>query len=235
MRSCALHQNLYWTRRSCGSQRPAPLGRSLLDLEQEVLVIPIPAAAPEHGADVAVDGLDRAELDLLVAVGEDTVEVSQQELGDLAEGRQALPPERAEPRREKAPGGPLIGVVPEMGELLLEQVGFGEAPVERQQLFDEAALVALEVGPAPQEQPPLAPQQAAGGAALAEELGAPGLVDGVVHMAQDVKLVVDDPGVGQVRPETLHERFPHVDTDRPHGAPPTWGQGLGEEQVERSE
>src|SRR3989338_6716489 len=130
----ALHQNLYRTQRSCGSQRSAVLGGGLLHLEQEILVIPIPAAAPEHGADVAVDGLDRAERDLLVAVGEDTVEVSQQELGDLAEGRQALPPERAEPRREKAPGGPLIGVVPEMGELLLEQVGFGEAPVERQQL-----------------------------------------------------------------------------------------------------
>jgi hypothetical protein len=41
-----------------------------LDFEQEVLVIPIPTAAPEHGADVAVDGLDLAERDLLVAVGE---------------------------------------------------------------------------------------------------------------------------------------------------------------------
>src|SRR3972149_2064245 len=178
----ALHQNLYRTQRSCGSQRSAVLGGGLLHLEQEILVIPIPAAAPEHGADVAVDGLDRAERDLLVAVGEDTVEVSQQELGDLAEGRQALPPERAGPRREKGPGGPLIGVVPEMGGLLLGQAGFGEAPVERQQLFDEAALVALEVGPAPQEQPPLAPQQAAGGAAPAAEPAGPGLVGGVVHM-----------------------------------------------------
>jgi hypothetical protein len=50
-------------------------------------VISIPAAAPEHGADVAVDGFDRAERDLLVAVSEEAVEMPQQELGDLAEGR----------------------------------------------------------------------------------------------------------------------------------------------------
>jgi hypothetical protein len=73
-----------------------------------------------------------------------------------------------------------------MGELLREQVGCGEAPGERQQLFDQAALGALEVGPAAQEHPPLAPEQAPGLAAFAEDLGPPGLVDGVVHVPQDV-------------------------------------------------
>src|SRR3989442_56950 len=219
-------------RRSCGLQRLAPLGGSLLDLEQEVLVISIPTAAPEHGADVAVDGLDRAERDLLMAVGEDAVEMPQQELGDLAERWQALPPEGAEPGREEALRRPLIGVVPEMGELLLEQVGFGEAAVERQQLLDQATLVALQMRPAAQEHPPLAPQQAAGGAALAEELGAPRLVHRVVDVAQDVKLVVDDAGLGQVGPEALRERLPHVDTDGPHGPAPARRQSLGEEAVQ---
>jgi hypothetical protein len=142
-------------------------------------MIPVAAAPTQHRADIAVDRLDLSERDLLVAVGQDPVEVAQQELGDLAERRQPLPSERAQPRREEPPGGPFVPVVPEMRQLLLEQIGFGEPTVEPQQLLDEAALIAVEVRPASQEQPALAAQHAAGFAALAKELGPPRLVDGV--------------------------------------------------------
>ena len=48
-------------------------------------MIPVAAAPPQQGPDVAVDRLDLPERDLLVAVGEDTVAMPQQELGDPAE------------------------------------------------------------------------------------------------------------------------------------------------------
>src|SRR3989442_12943763 len=98
---------------SGGWRHPAPSGRGFLDFGQEVLVIPVAAAPPQQGPDVAVDRLDLPERDLLVAVGEDTVAMPQQELGDPAERWQPLPPERAEPRGEEAAGGPPPGVVPE--------------------------------------------------------------------------------------------------------------------------
>src|SRR5229473_5462023 len=64
----------------CGAQEPAPLGRRFLHFEPQVLVIAIAAPAAEQRPDVAVDRLDHAERDLLVAVGlvavgQDAVEV----------------------------------------------------------------------------------------------------------------------------------------------------------------
>jgi hypothetical protein len=56
-----------------------------------------------------------------MAVGEDAVEVAEQELGDLAEGRQPLPPERPQPRREEAARSPFVGVVSEMRECSLSR------------------------------------------------------------------------------------------------------------------
>ena len=48
-------------------------------------MIAVAPTATEHRADVAVYGLDLAERDLDVAVGQDAVEVPTQELGDLVE------------------------------------------------------------------------------------------------------------------------------------------------------
>ena len=86
-------------------------------------MIPVATSPAEHRADVAVDGLDGAERDLFPAVGEDAVEMPAQELGDRVERRQPLPAEGAQPRVQEAPRRPFVGVVPEVGQLLLEQVG----------------------------------------------------------------------------------------------------------------
>jgi hypothetical protein len=55
-------------------------------------VVAIAPPPPEHRADVAVDGFDLAERHLDVAVGQDAVEVTTEQLGDLVGGRQPLPP-----------------------------------------------------------------------------------------------------------------------------------------------
>ena len=51
-------------------------------------MIAVAPTATKHCPDVVVDGLDLAERDLDVAVGQDAVEVLTQELDDLIEGRQ---------------------------------------------------------------------------------------------------------------------------------------------------
>jgi hypothetical protein len=43
-------------------QETAPLGRGLLDLDEQVLVIPIATSATEQRSDVAVDRLDDASM-----------------------------------------------------------------------------------------------------------------------------------------------------------------------------
>ena len=69
-------------------------------------MIAVAPTATEHRSDVSVDRLDHAERDLEVAVGQDAVEVPTQELGDLVEGQQPLPAQRADPGGQEAPGGP---------------------------------------------------------------------------------------------------------------------------------
>ena len=97
-------------------------GGGPLHLQEQVLVIAVTPAPAEHGTDVGVDGLDGSEGDLLVAVVEDTVEVSGEKPTQLLEGRQALPAQGLEPVGEKAAGRALVGVGPEAGELLRRSV-----------------------------------------------------------------------------------------------------------------
>jgi len=124
-------------------------------------VIVVATPAPEHRSDVPVDRLDLPEGNLDVAVGEDAVEVAAQELSDRVEDGKALPAQRPNPGRQKAPRRPLVGVIPEVRQLLLEQMRFGEATVEGEQVPEFLTLAAVEIAPGAEQQPPLAPQQCA--------------------------------------------------------------------------
>ena len=87
----ALHRDLYWSPYSCGSaQGPAFRGR-LLNFEEQILMIAVAPTAAKHRPDVAVDGFDLAERHLDVAGGEDALEVTTEELGDLEKSRESLP------------------------------------------------------------------------------------------------------------------------------------------------
>lgn len=154
-----------------------------LDLEEQVFVVPITSSPPQHRADVAVDRLNLAEGHLLMAIGEDAVQVPDEQLGQLPKGWQPLPAERPQPRGQEPARCPFIGVVPEVSELFFKQVRLGEAAVEGQQFLDQPALITFEVGPAAQQQPPLAPEQAAGVPALAEELSSARRVSSTASLA----------------------------------------------------
>ena len=57
-------------------------GGGPLNLEEEVRVIPVAPGAPQHGPDVAVDRLDLAERDRLVAVADDAVQVAGEQAAE---------------------------------------------------------------------------------------------------------------------------------------------------------
>lgn len=77
-------------------------------------MVAVPAPAADHRPDVAVDGFHLAERDLDVAVREDAVEVATEQLGDLVEGREPLPAQGANPRRQEPPRRAFVDVVPEV-------------------------------------------------------------------------------------------------------------------------
>lgn len=120
---------------------------SPLNFEEQVFVIPIPSTPAQHRSDVAVDRLDLPEGDFLVAVGEDAVEMPEEQAANLLERRQPLPPKRPQPGSQEPPGRPFIGVVPEVGQLLFREVGRRESASENQQFVHQPALVPLQVGP----------------------------------------------------------------------------------------
>ena len=53
-------------------------------------MIPVASAPTKHGPDVRVDGFHDAKGDLHVAIGQDAIQVGQDELGELLEGREPL-------------------------------------------------------------------------------------------------------------------------------------------------
>ena len=108
-----------------------------------------------------------------------------------------------------------VSVIPEMHQLLLEQMGLGKSAIEAEEFLELLPLCPVETAPRAQEQPPLAAQEGARRAALAKKLGAPRLIERLADMAQHVELVVDDVGAWQVGAQTLRERFPHIHA---HGA-----------------
>src|SRR5262249_56084325 len=100
--------------------------------------------------------------------------------GERGEGGQAVAAEGAEPGGQEAPRPALVGVAPQLAELVSEEVGLGQPPVEGEELAEGLAVLAVQVGPAPEQQPALAADQRPGLAALAEELRPTGLVHGVI-------------------------------------------------------
>jgi len=94
-------------------------------------VIPVAPTPAQDGADVPVDGLDHTEGHLHVAVGEDPAQVGQEQLGQRLEGGEPLPPERQASRGQEASGVRLVRVGSELRQLVPEQVGLGQATVDR--------------------------------------------------------------------------------------------------------
>ena len=86
------------------------------------MVAVAPATASER-AEVAVDGFDDPERYLVLAVGQEPLEVVQEREGELLEGGQPLPVQTAHPLVEETDRRPFVAVAPEPLDLLFEVVG----------------------------------------------------------------------------------------------------------------
>jgi hypothetical protein len=73
-------------------------------------VVAIAAATADERAQVAVDGLDDTEGDLVPTVGEDSFEVVVEGSCELLEGGQALPAQAQQPVDEEAKRRPFVAV-----------------------------------------------------------------------------------------------------------------------------
>jgi hypothetical protein len=73
--------------------------------------------------------------------------------------------------------------------LLPEQIGLHQAAGEGEQAAQGFALLPAEVSPATLPQPALTTDEAARLGPVPKELGAPGLIQGLTGMTQDVELV----------------------------------------------
>jgi len=91
----------------------------------------------------------------------------------------------------------------------------------------------VQVEPAGQKQPALAPYQISRRTSFAEELSPPHFVHRLAGMLQNVKLVVHDPALGHPLLQALPERFPHVHTSRSNRTSLKCTQVLLEELVQR--
>ena len=196
-------------------------------------MVPVAAAAAQHRPDVAVDRLHDAEGDLLVAVVEDALEMAREQATELLEGRQPLPAQGPQPIGQEPAGGSLVGVGPELGQLLLEEIRLGQPAGEGKELAERLPVPAVQGRPAPQEEPTLAAHQPPRCASLTEALGPPGLVYGLAGRAEDMELVVHEPGMGQGFLQAEAEGLPHVHAHGPDRPPAPGRQRLGEEAVQR--
>lgn len=188
LNSSPLPRNVAWAQESCGSDAPAFRGR-LLDFEEQVRMIAIAPAAADQGAKVPIDGFDHPEGDLRVAVSQDAVHMALEYLRQRREGRETLPAEGPDPGAQEAAGSSLVGIRPELPQLLPKFVGLGQAAIHREEGGERVPLVAGQVVLAGEEQPPLPPDQAAEPTALPEKLCPASFLDGLPGMLQDVEFV----------------------------------------------
>lgn len=106
------------------------------NLEPQVLLVPIAIGAPLNHANLVIQTFDEPQLDLVAmsAIHGDTLPVPFDQRGKLLEGPEPLPFELLAPTAEALPRPAFAAIGPELPELLLEQVGGGQALVGPQQL-----------------------------------------------------------------------------------------------------
>src|SRR5271157_2883469 len=184
------------------------------DLQSEVLLITIAVGPTLEGSDLVVESLDESQghLVLHVAVGLDAVPVSFDHIGELLKWLQALPPEGTPPVVEEptSPGGSVV--VPELTERLLEKVGLVQSLVGPEQQLQGLLSLSSEILPAGEQMVLLSLDEAAILPREACVLLLSHLVHGLPQVAEDVELVVHDPGLGSMTflEGGLAERLPHI-------------------------
>src|SRR4051794_5645939 len=203
------------------------------DFEAKVLFVSKSVGPSLDDADLVVDPFHEAQGDLvlLLAIRRDPVPVVLDHPGELLVRLETLPPQGRLPSLEKSPRPHLPFVVPQLTEHLLEKVGFVQPPVGLEQRLQRLTSFLRQVGPAgqqcvllPLDEPPVLPREPG-------VLALTNLVQCLVQVLEDVKLVVEDAGLGRVtRLEGgVAERLPHVHHGQADCLAFPWPQPLEEE------
>jgi len=211
------------------SSFPRQEGRE--NLEPEILLIPIAVGAPLNHADLVIQSFDQAQLDLVAggAIRHDAVPVPFDQGGKSLKGAESLPLELFPPAGEELARPACPTRRPELPELLLEQVGRGQALVGPQQLLERAAAGQREIGLMREQRVPLALDEGPLLRGDAFVLGAADLIHRVRQMAQDVELVEENLSLGGMGLHRGTEGFPHV-----HHRQPNPGRLLGAQVDEKA-
>jgi len=182
------------------------------NLEPYVLLIPIAVGAPLNHADLVIQPLDKAELDLVpgCALRGDALPVPVDQGSKLLEGLEPLPLELLLPAGEELAGPAFPAIRPELPKLFLEQVGGSQPLVGPQELLERAAAGQREIGPMGEQRVALALDE---GPVLRRPplvLGAADLIHRGGQMTQDVELVEQDLGLRRMSLHRVAKRLPHV-------------------------
>jgi len=130
-----------------------------------------------------------------------------------------LPFQLVDPAVEVAPRCPFIGVGPQPVQAFLQQIGLHHSAVMPEQFIQHLPLVAVQVEPAGQQQPPLPLDEASLLPAFAIKLGAPHFVHRLIGVLHDMELVEDDLALRQPLQNALGEGLPHIHARRLDQAP----------------
>src|SRR5882672_5312203 len=186
-------------------------------------------AALDH-ADLVVQALDKSEGDLVVGmtVRGNSIPMPVDQLGELLVRLQALPLQLSAPVFEESTSPGFAGVIPQLCERLLEQVGGVQALVGRQQQLEILSSVTGEILRMRQQCVLLSldelpiPATESGVFLLAY------LVERLAQMPQDVKLVEQNSCLWRVAVRGVAKRLPHIH----HGQAQLASLGFAEKSVE---
>ncbi len=181
------------------------------DFEAEVFLVTDAIGAALDEADLVVDALDEAKADLVIhfAVGDDAVPMPLNQGGELFQGLQALPSQLSFPVVEELSGPRWMLIGPEVAEGFFEEVSLEEPLVGIEEGSQRFAAFRSEMIPVGEQGVALALDEAAVFFAQAEVFLSANPVDGVIEMAQDMELVVNDSDV-RTKADDVGKRLPHV-------------------------
>src|SRR6516225_1944266 len=183
------------------------------ELEHQHRFIAHAARTAKDRFDGGVDRLDDAKAHPMVTVGCDPFDVGEEKITQSLHFRKALPAERSDPSEQEVQHAAAGLVLPEAIELLAQDIGLEQAPVDGKQRSQLGAFRTADGVPAAQQQPAFATPVGAHHRAGAEELLAPDLIERCRGVLQNMKFIEDGLRLGQHLGDDIEIGPMHVGTD----------------------
>lgn len=181
------------------------------DFEAEVFFVSKAVGAALDDADFIVHSFDETKADFVIhaAIRSDAIPMAFDHVGELFKWAQSLPSQLSLPVVEKlsCPAGLLVG--PEVGKRFFEQIGFEELGVGIEESLERFAAFTAEMIPVGEQGVALAFDEAPILLTQAEILLSANLIDGVVKVADDMELIVNDLDMG-TKADDFGKRLPHI-------------------------